>query len=75
MAPTIDTVAQEYAARLKVGKLDVGSNSNATMRYNIRGIPTVLLFKGSRVVEQRVGDWLHRGQLITEQPELAEGKP
>ena len=46
---------QEYAGRVKVGKLDVDSNGNTAMRYNIRGIPTLLLFKGGRVVEQKVG--------------------
>ena len=55
MGPTIDTVAQEYAGKLKVGKLDVDSNINTAGRYNIRGIPTLLLFKGGQVVEQRVG--------------------
>ena len=55
MAPTIDVVATEYAGKLKVGKLDVDSNGNTAMRYNIRGIPTLLLFKGGQVVEQRVG--------------------
>ena len=55
MAPTIDVVAAEYAGRVKVGKLDVDSNGNTAMRYNIRGIPTLLLFKGGQVVEQRVG--------------------
>jgi thioredoxin 1 len=55
MAPTIDLVAAEYAGRVKVGKLDVDSNGGTAMRYNIRGIPTLLLFKGGRVVEQRVG--------------------
>jgi thioredoxin 1 len=55
MAPTIDTVAAEYDGKLKVGKLDVDSNGNTAMRYNIRGIPTLLLFKEGRVVEQRIG--------------------
>jgi thioredoxin 1 len=55
MAPTIDVVATEYAGKLKVGKLDVDSNGGTAMRYNIRGIPTLLLFKGGNVVEQRVG--------------------
>ena len=55
MAPTIDTVASEYAGKLKVGKLDVDANGSIAMRYNIRGIPTLLLFKGGQVVEQRVG--------------------
>jgi thioredoxin 1 len=55
MAPTIDVVAGEYAGKVKVGKLDVDANGNTAMRYNIRGIPTLLLFKGGQVVEQRVG--------------------
>ncbi|MFB3825506.1 MAG: thioredoxin [Bryobacteraceae bacterium] len=55
MAPTVEAIAGEYAGKLKVGKLDVDSNGNTAMRYNIRGIPTLLLFKGGRVVEQRVG--------------------
>jgi len=55
MAPTIDVVATEYTGKVKVGKLDVDANGNTAMRYNIRGIPTLLLFKGGQVVEQRVG--------------------
>jgi thioredoxin 1 len=55
MAPTIDAVAKDYAGKLKVGKVDVDANGNTAMRYNIRGIPTLLLFKDGRVVEQRVG--------------------
>jgi thioredoxin 1 len=55
MAPTIDVVAGEYAGKAKIGKLDVDSNGQTAMRYNIRGIPTLLLFKGGQVVEQRVG--------------------
>ena len=55
MAPTVDTVAEEYAGRLKVGKVDVDSNGGTAMRYQIRSIPTLLLFKNGQVVEQRVG--------------------
>jgi len=55
MGPTIDTVAGEYAGKAKVGKLDVDANGGTAMRYNVRGIPTLLLFKGGQVVEQRVG--------------------
>ena len=55
MAPTIDVVADEYAGKVKVGKVDVDSNGDTAMRYNIRGIPSLLLFKGGRVVDQRVG--------------------
>lgn len=55
MAPTVDAIAGEYAGKLKVGKVDVDENGGTAMRYNIRGIPTLLLFKGGQVVEQRVG--------------------
>src|SRR4051794_25359121 len=55
MAPTIDVVAQEYAGKLKVGKLDVDSNINTAGRYNPGGTQRVVLFKGGRVVKQRVG--------------------
>jgi thioredoxin 1 len=40
---------------VKVGKLNVDHNGQTAMRYNVRGIPTLLLFKGGQVVDQRVG--------------------
>jgi thioredoxin 1 len=55
MGPTVDAIAKDYSGRLKVGKLNVDENPSVAMRYNIRGIPTLLLFKGGKVVEQRVG--------------------
>lgn len=55
MSPTIDAIANDYAGRVKVGKLNVDYNNQTAARYNIRGIPTLLLFKGGRVVEQKVG--------------------
>jgi thioredoxin 1 len=55
MAPTVDAIATEYAGKVKVGKLDVDASGGTAMRYNIRGIPTLLLFKDGRVVEMRVG--------------------
>ena len=55
MTPTIDAVAMEYEGKAKIGKLNVDENGQVAMRYNIRGIPTLLLFKGGQVVEQRVG--------------------
>jgi len=53
--PTIDAIATDYNGRVRVGKLNVDDNGNVATRYGIRGIPTLLLFKGGRVVEQRVG--------------------
>jgi thioredoxin 1 len=55
MAPVIDDVASEYLGKAKVGKLDVDQNPGAASRYQVRGIPTLLLFKGGQVVEQVVG--------------------
>jgi len=55
MSPTIDLIASEYAGKAKVGKLNVDDNGETAMRYNVRGIPTLLLFKGGKVVDQRVG--------------------
>ena len=55
MGPTIDQIATEYAGRVKVGKVDVDSNVQTAGRYQIRGIPTLLVFKGGKVVEQKVG--------------------
>ena len=55
MEPTIDAIASDYAGKVKVGKLNVDDNGGTAARYGIRGIPTLLLFKGGQVVEQRVG--------------------
>ena len=55
MGPTIDVIASEYAGKAKVGKLNVDDHGQIAMRYNIKGIPTLLLFKGGKVVDQRVG--------------------
>jgi thioredoxin 1 len=55
MTPTIDSIATDYAGKVKVGKLNVDENGGTAGRYGIRGIPTLLLFKDGRVVDQRVG--------------------
>jgi len=55
LGPVIDEVATQYQGKLKVMKMDVDSNSATPMRYGIRGIPALLLFKGGKVVEQIVG--------------------
>ncbi len=55
MAPAVDAIASEYAGRAKVGKLNVDENLSVTGRYNIRGIPTLVLFKKGQVQEQSVG--------------------
>jgi thioredoxin 1 len=55
MTPTIDAVAEDYAGRVKVGKLNVDENGATGMRYRVQSIPTLLLFKGGNVVEQKIG--------------------
>jgi thioredoxin 1 len=55
LAPIVDQVATQYQGKLKVMKMDVDSNQATPMRYGIRGIPALLLFKGGQVVDQIVG--------------------
>ena len=55
LAPAVEAIAHEYAGRAKVGKLNVDDNLSLAGRYNIRGIPTLLLFKGGQIREQLVG--------------------
>ena len=53
--PIVDELAHEYQGKVKVGKMDVDHNSATPMRYGVRGIPTLLVFKGGQVKEQIVG--------------------
>ena len=55
LAPIVDEVAQTYNGRVKVGKMDVDKNAATPQRYGVRGIPTLLVFKGGQVAEQIVG--------------------
>jgi thioredoxin 1 len=55
MGATIDAVATEYAGKAKVGKLNVDDNPGTAGRFQIRGIPTLLIFKNGAVAEQVVG--------------------
>ncbi len=55
LGPTIDALATDYAGRVTVGKLNVDENPTVTMQYMVRGIPTVMVFKGGQVVETIVG--------------------
>lgn len=55
LAPTIGEIATAYAGKIKVVKLNVDENSASAGKFNIRGIPTLLIFKGGQVAEQVVG--------------------
>ena len=55
LAPTIEELADEYAGRVKVGKLDTDSNRTTAMQYNISAIPTIILFKQGQIIKKFVG--------------------
>jgi|TARA_B100001971_G_scaffold85216_1_gene78770 thioredoxin 1 len=55
LSPTVEAIAGEYEEKIKVGKLNVDDNPNVATKYGIRGIPTLLFFKGGEVVQQMVG--------------------
>ena len=55
MGPAIDALAADYDGKVSVGKLNVDENPSITMKYMVRGIPTVMLFKGGQIVDQVVG--------------------
>ncbi len=55
IAPIVEDLAEEYDGRVKFAKLDVDSNPKTAMSYGVRGIPTLLIFKGGTPVNQVVG--------------------
>jgi thioredoxin len=55
LSPTVDAIATERAGKLKVVKMNVDENMNTPGKFNIRGIPALLIFKGGEVVDQVVG--------------------
>ena len=55
IAPILDEVADQYSDRLQVAKINIDENPQTPPKFNIRGIPTLLLFKDGAVAAQRVG--------------------
>ena len=55
IAPVIDEIAGEYNGKVKVGKVDVDQNQDTAMKYGVRSIPTLLIMKDGKVVNQIVG--------------------
>ena len=55
IAPALEEVAEEYSGRLKVCKVDVDSNNETPQKYNVRGIPTLIIFKNGNVEATKVG--------------------
>jgi thioredoxin 1 len=55
IGPVIDDLSKEYAGRVKIAKLNVDENPSTPSQYGVRGIPTLILFKGGKILEQVVG--------------------
>jgi len=67
LSPIVDEVANEVAGKMKVVKVNIDENPNAPTKYGVRGIPTLMVFKGGELVDTKVGgmsktqlnDWLN----------------
>lgn len=55
IAPVVEQLAAEYNGKLKIGKLDVDNNQQSAIKYGVRGIPTLLIFKDGKVVDTIIG--------------------
>jgi thioredoxin 1 len=55
IAPALEELATQYKGKVKIAKVDVDENQQVAQQYGIRSIPTLLLFKGGKVVDQLVG--------------------
>lgn len=55
IAPVLDEIAKEFGNKLKIAKVNVDENTETPAKYGIRGIPTLLLFKGGEMVAMKVG--------------------
>ena len=55
IAPILDEVSSEYTDKLRIAKLDVDQNQATSMKYGIRGVPTLMLFKEGNIVATHVG--------------------
>lgn len=55
IAPILDELAPEYAGKVKIAKLNIDENQETTAQFGVRGIPTLLLFKGGEVAGTQVG--------------------
>ena len=70
MAPVVEKLADEFAGKVKIGKLDTDANPEIAIRYGVSGIPTLGLFKGGKLVDRLVGfpggagavrSWIEKG--------------
>lgn len=55
IAPILDEMADEYDGKVKICKMDVDASRETPMKYNVRGIPTLIIFKGGDIDSMKVG--------------------
>jgi thioredoxin 1 len=55
VAPIVEQLADDYAGKVTVGKLDVDNNQRTATQFNVRSIPTILFFKEGKQVDQVIG--------------------
>jgi thioredoxin 1 len=55
IAPILDEVSASYAAKMRIAKVDVDNNREVPAKYNVRGIPTLMLFKNGQIAATKVG--------------------
>ncbi|MDD7805159.1 MAG: thioredoxin TrxA [Endozoicomonas sp. (ex Botrylloides leachii)] len=63
IAPLLDEISQDYSGKMKLCKLNIDENTETPVKYGVRGIPTLMLFKGGSVEATKVGA-LSKSQLI-----------
>ena len=56
LAPKLEELALEYDAKMKVCKIDIDSNQQTPVQFSVRGVPTLMLFKDGKMVDQLVGN-------------------
>jgi thioredoxin 1 len=55
LAPTLDELAEEYAGKVRIGKMDTDNNRQTAMKFGISAIPTLILFKNGEMIKKFVG--------------------
>ena len=55
IAPMVEEISESYEGKIKVGKMNVDENQTTTMKFGIRSIPTLIMFKGGEAVDQIIG--------------------
>ena len=71
IAPILDDIAKDYEGRVKVAKLNIDDNRHTPVKYGVRGIPTLILFKNGAVAKKVVGAYPKRKLEAELEPALA----